>query len=164
MLGGAIDYEGHKTNEVETYNGKQWKTVNNMNVARGSPGTWSMGLVTYVAGGMDDQEFLNSIEKYEGGTWTLLPIQLPFPNKAFGCVVLDNESVLLLGGMGGMAQETNKNGVFVMNCSTGEVAMKDSLDEGLAFPYNMWIVQENRLISYGVSDSHQAKLINYIMN
>ena len=55
----------------------------------------------YVFGGMSDYNILQSIEKYDSlnDTWSRMYFRLPKPLSKLGCVLLDDNNILIAGGM-----------------------------------------------------------------
>lgn len=94
VLGGMDE---HSLSSCELYDGEKWKAMPELNVPRASLSASSWGPFLYVYGGLEEA----SIEKYEGEAWVELSVQLAQPLALAGVYQLDENTVIVAGGVAG---------------------------------------------------------------
>lgn len=81
---------------------KGWKEVNSLCEPRAFSSCITFNSqYLYVFGGMQDYTVLSSIEKYDtfADEWKIMYFKLPMPISKLGAVLIDDENIIIAGGM-----------------------------------------------------------------
>lgn len=137
---------------VEVLDG-EWKEVAPLKIARYTHTAARNETATFVFGGDDGRERVNSVEKYCEGKWMVLKCRIPFCGNSVGVWYFGRDKFILLGGQLKIFDKTEK--VYVW--SEEGVEELPSLPDKYSFPFNLWIRRGNIITSY----SENSELISY---
>ena len=121
-----------------------WMIYPSLNSARSSPSVAMHSAETYVLGGLEyfaDQSFpLNSIEKWNGGSWTVINCLLPLALQSVGVYCLGEDKIIVFGGKDYANHNIDK--VFEVQLDTGFVQVLKDLEKCTKFPYGCPIIKD----------------------
>ena len=133
---GGFDGVNYLTS-VEVLSDWQWEKHSKLVEGRWSHAAASLGLVTYVFGGLRAPTIgTNSIEKHFEGRWTRLAVGLSMPMHSIGACVWPDEGVLLIGGRPLGSSATYK-GVVAWTEESSQTLCK--LESPMCFPQSAWV-------------------------
>lgn len=141
VIGGAT-LNKERLKSVEVFD-DVWKEIAPLTIARSSHAAARSEQATYVFGGKDKVEYIDTVEKYCEEQWMILSCKLPFCGISVGVYYLERGNFILLGGCLG-----NNRSEKVYLWSEEEVQELPSLTEKVSFPWNNWIREGNVIISY----------------
>jgi hypothetical protein len=118
-------------NSVEIFRNDIWVRVAPITIPRCSASGIAISNTTWIVGGFD-KTLMNSIEKYQNGTWTVFEVQLPFPNASIGLISL-GENILMLGGG---RSDNKKDDIFYLDTNKLTITEIATLAEANYFNSN----------------------------
>lgn len=100
VAGGKIKKNEPATRSVEGWMQRKdaWSALDTLTHARDSHSSCVSSGVLYVFGGVADTDLATSIEKYQEGRWSVLPVKLPILVGLFAVGEIAEHTLLLAGG------------------------------------------------------------------
>ena len=138
---------------VEIYNGHNWTEINSLNQPRYFATAVACFKATWIVGG-ENVNKLDSIEKFENNSWTLINVKLFNPARTIGVICLEN-NILMFGGKLDNKQKIFNNYFF----DTEKMTIIELLNNGesfFTFGENQCFISENLIFMYG--DNFDNKL------
>ena len=128
----------------------QWTPLTSLFVGRSAASSVEVQGTWYVLGGwrpgQSDWENLNSVERFQLGTWSLLPYSLPQPGRLLGLAYLGDRQILVCGVR---AYELNlSTGESVKRAASGGQSFRSS---GLRDQDSVYLLNESRLWTYSIT-------------
>ncbi|OMJ83351.1 hypothetical protein SteCoe_15754 [Stentor coeruleus] len=123
LIGGRNSIRPISNCESFNCNIYEWEILPSMRCNRSYPSAIEFCGLIYVFGGDNGEEDLDNIEIFDGIKWKLHDIKMPCHLYGMGCLVLDDENVLILGGLNRRVRSNVK--VFKMNIVMGKMIVEN---------------------------------------
>lgn len=108
--------------------------------------TYAVGGLSRSIGSSAGPKPMKSLEKYSNGSWSVIPLELPFSPYEFyndlSVVALKEETLLILGGW--------EEGIEIIkyNVEQRKVKFIKTMEKFSKIPWNMWVKEEKKLTGY----------------
>ena len=148
---------------VEVLIAGKWVEVSSINVPRVSHSSANTSQAVLTMGGLCKNGYLDSIEKYQNNTWSIINLRLPIPCCGIGICSLEN-NLLLFGGKNNFENSgvISRDTAIYIDTESLLIAKLKPLQEPLGFYYNSLVVVNSELISiFGIDSAVSPKLATY---